>query len=272
MLHEFFILLAAAFGFAVAMMVVIYVISRRIHNAGIVDIAWSAGFAPVAGLYALLAHGHAPRRVLIATMAALWSLRLGCYLYFRVMGHHPVEDRRYKELRTEWGANANSRMFWFFQLQAALLVALSAPFLLACLNASPEIKLVEWLGAGVWLIAVVGESLADFQLKQFKADHANQGHVCQAGLWNYSRHPNYFFEWLVWVAFFLFALGSPWGWATIYCPALMLFFLLKVTGIPMTEELAVKSKGEAYREYQRTTSAFVPWFKKPATTAPIHHD
>ena len=105
------------------------------------------------------------------------------------------------------------------------------------------------------------------QLKQFKANPANKGRVCQAGLWNFSRHPNYFFEWLVWVAFFLFALGSPWGWVTIYCPALMLFFLLKVTGIPMTEELAVKTKGDAYREYQRTTSVFVPWFKKPATTA-----
>lgn len=270
MLHELPILLAVAFGFAVAMMVVVYAISRRIHNAGIVDIAWSAGFAPVALLYALLAHGHAPRRALIATMAALWSLRLGGYLYFRVMGHHPVEDRRYQQLRAEWGANANRRMFWFFQLQAALLVVLSAPFLIACLNPAPEIKLVEWLGASVWLIAVAGESLADFQLKQFKTDPANQGRVCQSGLWNYSRHPNYFFEWLVWVAFFLFALGSPWGWVTVYCPALMLFFLLKVTGIPMTEELAVKTKGEAYREYQRTTSVFVPWFKNPSTTT--HHD
>ena len=268
MFHDFFILLAAALGFAVAMMVVVHAISRRIRNAGIVDIAWSAGFAPVAGLYALLAPGHAPRRALIATMAALWSLRLGGYLYFRVMGHHPEEDRRYKQLRAEWGANAERRMFWFFQLQAALLVVLSTPFLLACLNRSAEIKLVEWLGVGVWLVALVGESLADFQLKQFKANPANKGRVCQAGLWNYSRHPNYFFEWLIWVAFFFFALGSPWGWLTVYCPALMLFFLLKVTGIPMTEELAVKTKGEAFREYQRTTSVFIPWFKRqPAKSA-----
>ena len=271
MLHEFFILFAAALGFAVAMMVVVYAISRRIHNAGIVDIAWAAGFAPVAGLYALLASGHAPRRALIAMMAALWSLRLGSYLYARVMGHHPEEDRRYQQLRAEWGAHANRKMFWFFQLQAALLVVLSTPFLVACLNPSPEIKLVEWIGVGVWLIALAGESLADFQLKQFKANATNQGRVCQAGLWNYSRHPNYFFEWLVWVAFFLFALGSPWGWVTIFCPVLMLFFLLKVTGIPMTEELAVKTKGEAYREYQRTTSGFVPWFKNksgPSATSP----
>ena len=104
--------------------------------------------------------------------------------------------------------------------------------------------------------------VADHQLKVFKADPANKGRVCQTGLWHYSRHPNYFFEWLIWVAFSTYALGSSWGWISWYCPGLMLFFLLKVTGIPMTEELAVKTKGEEYRTYQRTTSGFVPWFRK----------
>jgi steroid 5-alpha reductase family enzyme len=121
---------------------------------------------------------------------------------------------------------------------------------------------LEIAGAAIWLLALAGESLADYQLKQFKAGRAGTGRVCQVGLWRYSRHPNYFFEWLIWVAFFVFALGSPWGWLTIYCPALMLFFLIKVTGIPMTEELAVKTKGEEYIQYQRTTSGFVPWFRK----------
>jgi steroid 5-alpha reductase family enzyme len=99
-------------------------------------------------------------------------------------------------------------------------------------------------------------------MKRFKADPANKGKVCEAGMWRYSRHPNYFFESLVWWAYFLFALGSPFGWTTVFCPLLMLWFLFRVTGIPLTEEQAVRSKGDAYREYQRTTSAFVPWFKK----------
>ena len=116
----------------------------------------------------------------------------------------------------------------------------------------------------IWLIAVGGESVADWQLKQFRGNPANKGKICQQGLWCYSRHPNYFFEWLVWVSFFVFALGAPWGWTSVFCPALMLFFLLRVTGIPMTEELSVRSKGEAYRQYQRTTSPFVPWFKTAA--------
>ena len=106
------------------------------------------------------------------------------------------------------------------------------------------------------------EALADAQMKRFKAAPANRGQVCQVGLWRFSRHPNYFFEALIWVGFALFALGSPHGWIALSCPVLMLYFLLKVTGIPLTEEYAVKSKGAAYREYQRTTSAFIPWFHK----------
>jgi steroid 5-alpha reductase family enzyme len=114
----------------------------------------------------------------------------------------------------------------------------------------------------LWLGAIAGEALADRQLQRFKADPANRGAVCQRGLWRYSRHPNYFFEWLVWVAYFVMALASPWGWLTLYCPALMLYFLLRVTGIPLTEQLSLQARGTAYAEYQRRTSAFVPWWPK----------
>ena len=262
MLHTFFNLILLAWAFAFLLMTVIWLISVRISNAGIVDIAWSYGFAPVALICACCGNGYAPRRWLMLAMVALWSLRLGTYLYFRVMSHHPKEDQRYAQLRVEWGAKAERKMFGFFQLQAVLLVLLSVPFLIVCLNDAPQFNGFEFIGAALWFVAVAGESLADYQLKQFKKNPTNKGEVCQAGLWHYSRHPNYFFEWLIWVAFWIFALGSPLGCATIYCPALMLYFLLRVTGIPMTEELAVKTKGEKYRAYQRTTSSFVPWFPK----------
>ena len=114
------------------------------------------------------------------------------------------------------------------------------------------------------LIALCGEALSDFQMQRFKADRANDGKVCEAGLWRYSRHPNYFFESLIWWGFFIAALSSPHGWVTIICPLLMLYLLFQVTGIPLTEEYAIKSKGELYRAYQRTTNAFVPWFPKNA--------
>ncbi len=130
------------------------------------------------------------------------------------------------------------------------------------LNARPEIGIMEFGGAAIWLIAVIGESTADYQLKKFKADPANKGKICDRGLWYYSRHPNYFFEWLIWVAYFLFAAGAPGGWITIYCPLLMLLFLTKITGIPPTEAQSLKSRGDAYRDYQRRTSAFVPWFPR----------
>jgi len=264
MLTELFNALWPVAAFAVAMMVVIWWLALRINNLGIVDIAWSAAFAPVAIFFAATTHGDPARRWLIAGMAALWSLRLGTHLYIRVVGHHPHEDVRYAQMRSKWGANLKSQALIFFELQVALIVLLSTPFLIACLNPRPGISVLEWAAVAVWAIAIAGESLADWQLKQFRSRSENKGKICQTGLWNYSRHPNYFFEWLVWVGFFLFAWDSPGGCYTVLCPGLMLFFLLRVTGIPLTEELSVKSKGDAYRDYQHTTSAFVPWFKKKA--------
>jgi steroid 5-alpha reductase family enzyme len=244
----------------------LFFVCVKIKNYGFVDVAWSYGFAVVALLFAWLGSGFSARKLLVAAMVTLWSLRLGTYLFVRVLGHHPVEDGRYQALRESWKENLALKFFAFFEFQALLVVAFSVPFLLACMNPSPRIAPVEWLGVALWCVAIAGESTADRQMKRFKADPANKGKVCQAGLWHCSRHPNYFFESLVWWAYFLFALGSPFGWTTVFCPLLMLWFLFRVTGIPLTEEQAVRSKGDAYREYQRTTSAFVPWFRKAPTT------
>ena len=153
-------------------------------------------------------------------------------------------------------------MFGFFQLQAISVVALGVAFLLAAQNPSPALHPFEIAGAALWLLAISGEALADAQLAAFKRDPVNKGRVCDVGLWRFSRHPNYFFEWLIWVADFVFALASPWGWVAIIGPAGILFLLLRVTGIPMAEQQSLRSKGDAYRRYQQTTNAFVPWFPK----------
>ena len=121
---------------------------------------------------------------------------------------------------------------------------------------------MEWAAAVLWLLALAGESLADRQLATFKRDPAKVGRVCDVGLWRYSRHPNYFFEWLVWVAYALFALPAAWGWLSVLSPLLILCLLLRVTGIPLNEAQAVRSKGDAYRRYQAATSAFIPWFPR----------
>jgi len=239
-----------------------YALARRIDNYGIVDIAWSYAFAVLAVFYAAFAPGWPLRKGLIATLAVLWSLRLGTHLYRRVMGHHPVEDGRYLQLRRDWAGNFAPKMFGFFQLQAASVVLLGLAFFLSSLNPAPQLHPLEIAGALLWLLAVGGESLADAQLAAFKRNPANQGRVCDTGLWRYSRHPNYFFEWLVWLAFFVFALGSPGGWVALIGPASMLYLLLRVTGIPLNEEQSLRSKGDAYRRYQQITSAFVPWWPK----------
>lgn len=240
----------------------LYLVARRIDNYGIVDIAWSYAFAALALFYGLLAPGWPARKALIATMAGLWSLRLGTHLYRRVMGHHPAEDGRYVQLRKDWAGNFAPKMFGFFQLQAGSVVLLGVAFFLICLNPAPQFHPLEIAGAVLWLLALAGESLADHQLAAFKHDAANKGKVCDVGLWHYSRHPNYFFEWLIWVAYFVFALASPHGWIAVIGPGSILFLLLRVTGIPLTEEQSLRSKGDAYRRYQQTTSAFVPWFPK----------
>lgn len=255
-------LLCGSAAIAMAMMVAVWVFAKRMDNAGIVDIWWSFGFAPVAVFCGIFGSGHPLRNGLIAAMVCAWSVRLGTHLYKRVMAHHPEEDPRYAELRIQFPKHTWLMFFGFFQLQAVLIALLSLPVALACADPDGTIGAFELAGVLVWLVALGGESVADAQLAFFRAQPANRGRVCEFGLWKYSRHPNYFFEWLVWVAYFVFALGSPWGWTGALSPLLMLYFLTCVTGIPPSEAHSLKSRGDAYRDYQRRTSAFIPWFPK----------
>ena len=254
-------LLLAGSAAVVLVMTALWLLGIRRRNFSYVDVGWSANFALLALVYAALGPGAAERRVLIGAMYALWGLRLALHLARRIRG--APEEGRYAELRRRWGAAGesalNRRMYRFFMLQAALDVLLALPLLIACANAAAGIRPLEWLALAIWLVGLGGESLADRQLARFKADPANRGRVCERGLWRYSRHPNYFFEWTIWVAYACFALASPpWGYLGLLMPALMLHFLLNVTGVRATEEQALRSKGEAYRAYQRRTSAFVP--------------
>jgi steroid 5-alpha reductase family enzyme len=236
----------------------VYALARGIDNYGIVDIAWSYSFGLLALIYSLFGAGWPVRRALIAAMVTVWSIRLGTHLLVRIARKHPEEDGRYRQLRKDWGSGFTMKMAGFFQLQAVSVVVLGIPFLAACSNTEPALHPLECCGATLWLVAISGEALSDAQLLLFKRNPKNSGAVCDVGLWHYSRHPNYFFEWLIWVSYFLFACGSPWGWIGILSPLSILYLLLRVTGIPATEEQSVRSKGAAYRRYQERTSAFVP--------------
>lgn len=242
-------------------MLLLWAVHLAIKNAAIVDVGWAASLGMLAVYYAEAGPGYVQRKWMIAAMAGIWSLRLALHLLFdRVIGK--PEEGRYVQLRKEWKKNIPVRFLFFFEFQALLDVVLSIPFLLACLNTKSPLGFAEFLGAGIWVVGMTGEALADEQLKRFKSNAANKGKTCEDGLWKYSRHPNYFFEWLIWMGYATFAIASPWGFIGILSPALILYFLLGLTGIPATEAQALRSRGAEYREYQRRTSAFVPWFPR----------
>ena len=225
---------------------------------------WTFGLG-LAGLGLALApipgtDGLTDRQVLIAAMVALWSLRLGLHLAKRVGSH--AEDVRYNGFRRDWGADFQRRLFLFLMIQAVAASLLAVSILLAVRNPVAHIGPLDWAGAVILAIAIVGEGIADAQLARFKTFAANKGKVCDSGLWGWSRHPNYFFEWLVWVAFAVmaidFSFAYPWGWLAITAPAFMYWLLVYVSGIPPLETLMLKSRGDAFVAYQATTSAFFP--------------
>lgn len=241
----------------VIVMSLLWVRQKQTGKSGIVDVAWSMSVAGVALFFCWgTSDGLVARRILISVLAMCWATRLAWHVWTRL--RHETDDSRYLDLRERWGERYQKRLYLFYQFQAfgALLFAL--PMLVAARNSSP-LGALDYLGVAIWLVAVGGETIADSQLKRFKQDPANKGKVCQSGLWHYSRHPNYFFEWLHWWSYVCLAIAAPCGWLTIVGPLAMLHFIVNMTGIPPAEASSLKSRGEAYREYQKTTSAFFPW-------------
>ncbi len=242
-------------------MACLWALQRRVKNAAIGDVGWCLGLMAVVLWYTTQADSGIERIVLTAMLVVFYAGRLGRYILFdRVIDKQ--EDARYQRLRKEWGDSASAKMFTYFQLQALAVAVFSVPFLVLLLNPKPPSSLVEIVGLLIWGVAVSGETRADRQLAHFRADPRNHGRVCRDGLWRYSRHPNYFFEWLHWCSYVVMTMGAP-GWLLTWVgPILMGALLLKVTGIPRTEAQALASRGEEYRAYQQTTNAFFPWFPK----------
>lgn len=244
-----------------AFMAMLWLVSLQRREADVVDLGWTVGLGLAALLYAgVVPVGLPARRWLVAGMAAVWAGRLAGHLVPRVL--ETGEDGRYRELRARWGEAARHRFFVFFQAQGALVAFLSLHFLAAMGASAAPLGPRDGIALAIWALAIGGEAIADRQLAAFRADPANRGRVCRRGLWRYSRHPNYFFEWVHWLAYIPFAWGTGWLAWMFVAPALMLATIVFVTGIPPTEAQAVRSRGEAYREYQRTTSPFFPWFPK----------
>lgn len=251
-----------AFALGLGMMATIFFLAwgwaQRCDNYSLVDAVWAFGIGLTGALWLVICGGGTPKHWVAGVLIALWSLRLGWHLQGRIRRAHPEEDARYVRLREVWTGRVSSAFFWFFQAQGLSVVLLAMPFLFIAMDRSAW-SIWESAGLIVTLTGILGEGVADQQMSAFKATKPDPKAVCQEGLWRYSRHPNYFFEAVIWIGFYLYACGSERGWVTVYAPATIIYLLLRVTGIPPTEAAAVRRKGDAYRRYQETTSPFIPW-------------
>lgn len=266
-MFEVAIAVACALGFLTAVMLVGWVIQRRAGNPAWSDVFWTLGVgaAGVACALAPLSIADAPlgRRLLIAGLCAVWSLRLGAHIALRV--RKGGQDARYVEMRERLGPRFQGQMLGFMLIQAPVGAVLALAILLAA-HAPGALGVLDLAAVAVLVAGIVGEGIADRQLKSFKADPQNRGKVCDTGLWAWSRHPNYLFEWLVWMAFPVAAAGfgasSPWPWLALSAPALMYVLLTRVSGVPPLEQAMLASRGDAYRAYQSRVPMFLP-FPKP---------
>ena len=235
-------------------------LQRATGNSGWVDAVWSFSIG-LAGVLLALLPGISPRGLTVAALITIWAVRLGAHIAHR--SFTGPEDARYAALRKEWGSGFQRRLFWFLQIQAVAAILLTLSMGLAAANPALFPRLQDWLAMAVLVVAIVGEGVADAQLLGFR------GRVCDAGLWRWSRHPNYFFEWLGWFAYPLLAINFfrlDWAWLSLTGPAFMYWLLVHVSGIPFLEAHMLRSRGDAYRAYQQRVSAFFPWFhRKPAS-------
>lgn len=238
-----------------------WVVQQRTGNSGWVDTIWTFSLGLVGAGSALWPVAGAPpnaRQWLVAALVAIWSLRLGTHIAVRTKGI--TDDPRYAAFAGEWGVDSPRRMFIFLQNQGLGSIPLVFAIFVAARFPQDALRLQDYLGALILLAGIVGEALSDAELKRFRDNPANTGRVCDVGLWRWSRHPNYFFEWFGWLAYPVIALstGYVWGWATLLAPVFMYWILVHVTGIPPLEAQMLRSRGDRYRDYQSRTSPFFP--------------
>ncbi len=239
------------------LLVALWCRQERTKNATSVDVAWSFGISMLVLLYAFSLPMKTSQKNFVGLLAVVWSVRLGLFLLRDRVLRHSAEDGRYAALREHWGKKASFNFFVFYQAQGVVALLFSLPILVAMTSQANDVHL--FLGTFIWIVSVIGETTSDHQLGTFRSLESNRGKTCRIGLWRFSRHPNYFFEWLHWWSYVVLAQGAMLTWLG---PAMMLIFLFRFTGIPYTELQALKSRGDDYREYQKTTSVFFPWFPK----------
>ncbi len=250
-------LLALNAGVVLGLMVLLWLVSLRLRNASIVDIFWGAGFVVVAVVSLVAGDGVDGRQNLLTALTALWGLRLAAYLARRNGIRH--EDFRYQTMRRRHGERfALVSLGTVFVLQGVSMWVVSLPVQLGQADPSPgKLGFVTWIGVGLWCVGVAFESVGDAQLARFKADPANAGQVMRAGLWRYTRHPNYFGDCCVWWGLYLVAADTALGRAGIVGPLAMTVLLTRVSGVALLER-SISKRRPGYADYVARTSAFFP--------------
>lgn len=246
----------------------VWLLSLWLKDSGIMDVFWGPGFLLAVGFASFLEPGTGWRIAMVHGLVGFWALRLALHIGVRNIGMRNLgqpEDARYAKWRSEAG-DAWWWRSWFkvFLLQGVIMWVVSWPLLAMVTSTSPAAPgLLIWLGEALFVAGVLFEALADWQLTRFKADEANRGKVLDTGLWRYSRHPNYFGESVIWVGVSLWALSLPNGWPLLIGPVLMIWLIIKVSGVAMLDRHLEDAKPQ-YRDYMRRTSAFVPMSPKEA--------
>jgi steroid 5-alpha reductase family enzyme len=248
------VMLAGA-AVTVAAMLLLWAASLRLRDASIVDVYWGPGFGVVAWAAVGVA-GSSPRGLLLAALATAWGLRLGAHIARRRRGHG--EDHRYAAMRAAHGARFPLvSLFTVFLLQAALLWLVSLPLQAgAALGRSTPLGPIDAAGALLFAVGLAFEATADAQLARFLRDPSSRGRVMDRGLWRYSRHPNYFGDFLVWWGLGAMALSAGAAWALVG-PLAMSVLLLKVSGVTLLER-NIGERRPGYAAYAARTSAFLP--------------
>jgi steroid 5-alpha reductase family enzyme len=233
--------------------------SLIVKRNDVADIAWGLGFVLLAWL-SLQVFGYPSLRGYIsACLVSLWGGRLALHIYLR--NHDKAEDYRYRAWRKDWGQCFYLRAYvQVYLLQGALLFLIAWPIMIINKHVGPELSLLDYIGISVWLFGFFFESVSDMQLLRFIKNPANKGKIMQSGLWQYSRHPNYFGEVVQWWGIWLIALSVPWGLLTIISPLTISILILFISGIPMLEKKMTENP--AFRDYQKRVSVFFPMPKK----------
>jgi len=269
----FLVLAGAALALAL-IMAGAWLAQRRTGQSGWVDTIWTFAVGAVGAALALAPipaeRWPSPRQGLVAALALAWAVRLGLHIMART--RKGGDDPRYRALAAEWGEDAPRRMFWFLQIQAACAFLLVASIFAAARNPGAFPGVGDLVGAAVLGAAIAGEAIADSQLRRFARDPGAKGRVCDIGLWSVSRHPNYFFEWLGWIAYPLIAVGlppdNPVGLIALAGPIFMYWLLVHVSGVPPLEAHMERSRGAAFLAYQQRVNVFFPGPPRAAATAP----